>query len=191
MKELKLKTTTGEEVTLKFDKDRDSRWEFVDLVEQEETKSAPTPSAGQWSAWQNEDDPKHPFYITKISNIEVRGIDFYDSENLYQCNFEDLVPVTTEEIESAFRKEATRRGFVRGRKIKCYSVLGGQIHMSVNSKAVYFGGVVIWDINNGWATLLPDKKPVPKTNTEAREFIQAYNLFNGSLSDFVKQYDFD
>jgi hypothetical protein len=194
MKELKLKTTTGEEVTLKFEHGGRS-WFLVDLVEQEEAKSAPVPTAGQWSAWQNKPDPKHPFYITKIEEGVVWGIDLYSSKEVNQCGTEYLVPVTTEEIESAFRKEATRRGFERGKELKgvhgCEYTCGGQMWVDMFHNWFVFGTTVIWDITNGWATPLSDLKPVPKTKKDIMVFMTAYNLFEGTLSDFVKQHAFD
>lgn len=102
---------------------------------------------------------------------------------------------TSQEIEKHLVKLAEKKGFKEG--VKYYDAeFGGQCKM--RSKFHYYynddamtDGCGGWIYYKGeWATIIPDKKPLPKTKEEFMNFLGTYcNRHCKSVQEFLDEYE--
>ena len=98
-------------------------------------------------------------------------------------------PATASEIKSHLIKEAERRGFKNNVKYK--DPVNEKIHKLRFDKLYYCEGDILTDGWGGaiyqdgqWATIIPDKKPLPKTKDELTQIFYDFALFCSECSNF-------
>lgn len=139
----------------------------------------PTPKlvVGKWY--------KYGEYIFRVESIDFEWI-YFDKESSYVIG-EPKIRVysgwadncrlaTASEIESHLIKVAERRGFKNNVKYK--DPVNEKIHKLRFDKLYYWEGDMLTDGWGGaiyqdgqWATIIPDKKPLPKTKKELMDLL--------------------
>jgi len=148
-----------------------------------EPKTETTFKEKTWVCYVVYDDEKRPFFITRFDKEKVYGKWDYFNGGLseledYICYITDLVTVTNEEIEAHLTRIAKDKGLMKdGAKLKSPS--GGIFHFDSDNNTVYYqqddslSNRGMWLYHEGeWATIIPEKKKLPKTKEEFVLFLQ-------------------
>ncbi len=178
MKLFGLKDENGKEYVLTADNIKplsnlSPLWDFkVEPIE-------PTPKfkVGKWYVYSS--------YIFRVINIDSDWI-YFDKENSHVIGepkmrvfsgwADSCHLATASEIKSHLIKEAERRGFKNNVKYK--DPVNERIHKLRFDKLYYWEGDILTDGWGGaiyqdgqWATIIPDKKPLPKTKKELMDLL--------------------
>lgn len=159
--------------------------------------------------WYTYNDSSHIFNITEIKNDKIYGYgyspisgwtnvtEWYDSKR--------IIPATDKEVEEALIKEAERRGFKRGVKIKneigTWNICGDR-HFFVYEKNKLDFGYECNIFNNGfWAEIIKDE-PIKVGGYEVKKVLERDGCYYkigckkiadtsvGSLNIIMKSYNF-
>lgn len=173
-----------------------------------EPNKEPVFKKNMWAAWVSL-QVRHPFYITRIKGNDVFGkYDYvynedpnYDAEDPI-CFIEDLVPVSKDEIKEHLIKIAKDKGFMKD-GVMLENSSGEIFHFDVKKQTMY--DLNIDALSNGWwwlyrkgkwATIVPEKKKLPKTKEEFAEVIKKIteeylhdSLTDKALTEFLLNYE--
>jgi len=140
--------------------------------------------------------------LVRITEVPASGLLSYaqDGKNGVQGQIgsQYLKPATRKEIESYLIGKAKERGYVRGRKVSqvpgfVSGICGDEdklFYYSDEDVLRYYGGSSLIIYCKGtWASIVPDKKPLPKTKKELLKFMDDYHNSDWIFTRFLDEYE--
>jgi len=152
--------------------------------------------AGQWAGFKTRNGRIHPFLIHHFEGDKVYGQDFKFKDDIYKIWYQtdryNLISITKEEIESHLRKICDEKYI--GKKVKClhrgeYTIISTP-HPSGYDKiydqfwmiASNSDGVCVYE-QGKFASIIEDKKKLPKTREEFEVFLNDYDYERAICDD--------
>jgi len=170
-------------------------------IDIKEVEPKPTFKVGDWARWIGTDakTKSNPFRIAEIRDgNRVFGEDYTEPPN-YQCDIDDLRPVTPAEVEAHLRSICDKKGFRSGIKIRglnyegkpyrnCYVIEMPATYIADEDCMLTESGDRIY-CQGQFAEILPEhKKEFPKTVEELIDLIRGFGRSPiPSVSEFLKE----
>jgi len=179
-----------------MDKLKDDLFEAIDTICKDyESKQEPEFKVGQWVVTASCNEVKR---IKEINGDIIK----YD-DGCTHTSWKGFIRLATPaEIESHLRKICDEKGFKDGVKYHYPDrpdlsprIFKSPLHLSLNNDYLYdTHSNIIWEADRGFAEIIPDKKKLPETEDEFKEFLNEYDIMKDVFPSrgadfFLGQYD--